>query len=125
MVAWTASNPSRPRGSPAQKCPWDVSATHATAENGQLDCLKYLHKQSCPWDFLSTKEAIMCHLDVMGPDYRQSLREQGCPWGVDVAGKVATVFDHLDCLKYTDLCMREQELGGVAQLLERKHSPAP
>ena len=32
------------------ECPWDAGACGEAARRGHLECLKYLHENGCPWD---------------------------------------------------------------------------
>ena len=36
-------------------CPWDKSTCEFAAKSGHLDCLKYAHENGCPWDHETCK----------------------------------------------------------------------
>ena len=55
--------------------PWNDSVCAATAINGHLDVLQYLHENGCPWNALACElAALNGHLDVL-----KYLHENGCP----------------------------------------------
>ena len=69
--------------------------TWAAAKNGHLECLKYLHKNGCPWD----KYATMFAAGEGHLEYLKYLHENGCP-GDEYATWYAALNGHLECLKY-------------------------
>ena len=57
-------------------CPWNAEATCGAAANGHLECLKYLHKNGCPWNSRATSYAAKNgHLECL-----KYLHQNGCPW---------------------------------------------
>ena len=57
-------------------CPWDEDTTWYAALNGNLKCLKYLHENGCPWD-----ENATCHAAYEGQlECLKYLHQKGCPW---------------------------------------------
>ena len=73
-------------------------ATHAcmyAAQNGQLECLKFLHENGYSWnEFTCARAAQYGHLDCLKYAY-----ENGCVWDT-MTITFAANFGHLDCLKY-------------------------
>src|SRR5438105_4179141 len=54
----------------------DKNTCATAALYGQLDCLKYLHENGCPWDsFTCYHAAGNGHLDCL-----KYAHENGCPW---------------------------------------------
>ena len=52
------------------------TACSMTADQGDLDVLKWLHENGCPWDADTCSRAVRgCHIDVL-----KYLHENGCPW---------------------------------------------
>ena len=57
-------------------CPWDEETCWRAAQAGHLDVLKYAHENACPWNWLTcTKAAAGDHLHVL-----KYAHEHGCPW---------------------------------------------
>jgi len=77
------------------RCQWDERACTYAAANGHLECLKYLHENRCQWDERAcTYAAENGHLDCL-----KYLHENECPWD-ERACTYAAENGHLDCLKY-------------------------
>ena len=58
-----------------ERCPWDFWTCSYAAKNGHLECLKYAHENGCPWDKRTcSKAAEKGHLECL-----QYARENGCP----------------------------------------------
>ena len=75
--------------------PTDKKITAMAAANGDLDCLKYLHKNFCAWDEGTTQMAAANgHLDCL-----EYLHENDCPWDEGTT-QVAAENNHFDCLGY-------------------------
>ncbi len=53
---------------------WDKNSCACAASNGQLECLKYLHENGCPWG-VWTCQARYSNLECLN-----YARENGCPW---------------------------------------------
>ena len=78
-----------------QGCPWDKNISSNAAKYGQLDCLKYLRENNCPWDkWTCSYAAKYGNLDCLKYAY-----ENGCPWDKEIC-EAASSNGHLDCLKY-------------------------
>jgi hypothetical protein len=77
-------------------CPWDRrSACKYAAHNGRLGCLQYLHENGCPWDEHACEEAAGGgHLGCL-----EYLHKSGCHWD-EYACEEAAYNGQLDCLKY-------------------------
>ena len=59
----------------ANGCPWDEDTCKKAAKRGYMDVLKYAHENGCPWDFRTCRNAAIAgHLDVI-----KYARENGCP----------------------------------------------
>lgn len=57
-------------------CPWDANTFASAAKNGNLDNMKWLKENGCPWDantFANTAE-------IGNFDNMKWLKENGCPW---------------------------------------------
>jgi hypothetical protein len=64
--------------------------------NGHLDCIKYAHKNGCPWSLYTTSNAAYYgHLNCI-----KYAHENGCLWHKDTTSNAARN-GHLDCLKYS------------------------
>ena len=57
-------------------CSWDKSVAEAAAANGHLQCLRYLHANGCSWD-KTVSEAAMANGQLACLQY---LHENGCSW---------------------------------------------
>ena len=67
----------------------------AAARSGQLEELKLLHQNCCPWNKKTCQGAVGSgHLDVL-----QWLRENGCPWD-EYTCKMAAEGGHLEVLQW-------------------------
>ena len=76
-------------------CPWDEATTSCAARNGHLDCLRYAHENDCPWDLSTlTWAALQGHLDCL-----RFAHENGYPWDFSTLSGAAQN-GHLDCLRY-------------------------
>ena len=68
---------------------------HKMALNGNLDLLKFLHENGCPWDeFTCSEAAIKGRLECL-----QYLHENGCPWNERTCSRAAQN-GNLECLRY-------------------------
>ena len=68
------------------------------AENGNLELLKVLHENGCPWDVTTCSEAALNgHLECL-----KYAHESGCPWSEWTCTRAAEG-GHLECLKYAHL----------------------
>ncbi|CAL6297027.1 unnamed protein product [Bathycoccus prasinos] len=81
----------------ANKCPIDEFACAFAASEGQLECLKYLHKEvKAPWDdWTAAWAALKGHLHIL-----EYLVERKYDKYNEVACMYAAESGHLDCLKY-------------------------
>ena len=73
----------------------DIQICNEAAENGHLDCLKYTHKNSYPWDKETCRNAAENgYLDCL-----QYAHENGCPWDKKTC-EYGAVNGHIECLQY-------------------------
>ena len=81
----------------ANECPIDVYACTCAAENGRLECLKYLREEvKAPWDSRTASWAAHNgHLHIL-----EYLVERKYDKYDEIACFWAAVNGHLDCLKY-------------------------
>jgi hypothetical protein len=81
----------------ANECPINTWACARAAENGQLECLKYLHEEAkAPWDsWTATRAAQNGHLHIL-----EYLVERKYDQYSVLACEVAAQNGQLDCLKY-------------------------
>ena len=81
----------------ANECPIDEWACASAAENGHLECLKYLREEAkAPWDSVTAAWAAQNgHLHIL-----EYLVERKYDQYRRYACKYAAKFGHLDCLKY-------------------------
>ena len=78
------------------KCPWDESVTYRASEN--IECLKYLHENGYPWNKRSYVNAIK----INNFECVKYLYDNGCQWNED-AISTASYCDHFDIFKYLHL----------------------
>ena len=65
------------------------------AENGNMEFLKFLHENGCPWDIRTCSwAAFNGHLECL-----KYAHENGCPWDRETCSWAAEN-GHLECLKY-------------------------
>ena len=81
----------------ANECPIDAFACACAAENGRLECLKYLHEEvKAPWDSLTARwAALNGHLHIL-----EYLVERKFDKYSGFECQFAAEKGHLDCLKY-------------------------
>jgi len=81
----------------ANECPIDALACALAAENGHLECLKYLHEEAkAPWNSSTASWAASNgHLHIL-----EYLVERKFDKYSELACERAAEFGHLDCLKY-------------------------
>ena len=81
----------------ANECPIDEFACENAAENGQLECLKYLHEEAkAPWDsWTALRAAENGHLHIL----EYLVERKYDKYDEDVC-EYAAKNGHLDCLKY-------------------------
>ena len=80
-------------------CPWDADATRMAAAHGHLECFKYLHENGCPWENETLLEAQNLAAEHGYLECLKYIHENGCPLNWQAAKSAAT-FGHLECLKY-------------------------
>jgi len=76
-------------------CPWNIKGCTIAIKHGHLNCLKYLHENGVPWN------KDFCHF-AAGNGHLQCLKylhENGCPWD-QTSCEYAAKNGHLECLKY-------------------------
>ena len=79
----------------SQGSQWDPGTCAATAAQGHLHLLVYLHEQGCPWEVCTCISAAKYgHLNCL-----RYVHEQGCPWGRSVCAAAVLFRQHL-CLGY-------------------------
>ena len=77
-------------------CPWDEHMCEAAADGGHLECLRYAHENGCPWNSGACEAAAGGgHLGCL-----KYAHENGCPWDGLTCAKAADG-GHLECLRYT------------------------
>ena len=84
----------------ANECPIDEWACARAAQNGHLECLKYLREEvKAPWDeYTATLAAANGHLHILEYLVERKYDEYGVVFGD--ACKYAAENGHLDCLQY-------------------------
>ncbi len=76
-------------------CPWDEKTCYRAALNGHLECLRYAHENGCPWDEETCwRAAKKGQLECL-----KYAHENGCPWDEETCSQAAKN-GHLECLKY-------------------------
>ena len=79
----------------SEGCPWDASACTYAAMGGHLEILKWLRSGGCPWnESACARAAERGHLDVL-----KWLRSEGCPWGEETC-QGAAMEGHVDVLRW-------------------------
>ena len=103
----------------AHKCPINEFACANAAENGQLECLKYLHEEAkAPWDWETAAEAAG-NGDLHILEY---LVERKYDKYSELACADAAKFGHLDCLKYLhETAKAPWSSGAVREAHENDH----
>jgi Ankyrin repeats (3 copies) len=75
--------------------PWRRRVCYFAARKGNLDCLKYLHENGCPWDDDTVNAAVMHgHMECLKYAY-----ENGCPLNESLI-HIAAYNNRMDCVKY-------------------------
>ena len=63
----------------ANGCPWDEKTCASAAQAGHLEVLQWARANGCPWDAQTCSRAAWSgHLEIM-----QWARANGCPWDVN------------------------------------------
>ena len=76
-------------------CPWHTDACTAAAGSGHIECLKYAHEHGCPWDTQTCDAAAGGgHLACL-----QYAHEHGCPWTSETCWE-AIMKGEFKCLRY-------------------------
>ena len=74
---------------------WNGMSCNIAAANGQLECLKYLHRNGCKWNDRAYIEVIKNgHLEVL-----KYLHENGSILTMSVCN-LAVAYGQLECLRY-------------------------
>ena len=60
-------------------CPWSATTCRFAAMYGELECLKYLHENNCPWDETTYSYAAIHAARYNQLDCLEYLQENGCP----------------------------------------------
>jgi len=103
----------------ANECPIDVYACTCAAENGRLECLKYLREEvKAPWDEkTATWAALNGHLHIL-----EYLVERKYDKYDECACWFAAKYGHLDCLKYLhETAKAPWNFGAVRDAQKNKH----
>lgn len=77
---------------------WGTTTTRYAASYGNIDILKYLHKNGCPWDWKTCKYAV--ETDCL--ECLEYAHKNGCLWNEDVMN-TAIQYGSINCIKYLDL----------------------
>ena len=76
----------------------DSFTCYAAAEKGHLDCLEYAYSHC--WDWGETPEVLPSNTAANGHlDCLEFLHRHGCPWNANTTA-MAAKYGHLACLKY-------------------------
>ena len=79
----------------ANGCPWDRKTCWAAAWGGHLEVLQWARANGCPWDEQTCREAAKGgHLEVL-----QWARANGCPWNESTC-RMAAYRGHLEVLHW-------------------------
>jgi hypothetical protein len=74
---------------------WDKLTCTRAAKDGNIECIKYAHKNGCKWDKLTCAYASKNgHLKCL-----KYLHKNGCPWNKNTCINAAS-YGQLECLKY-------------------------
>ncbi len=78
-------------------CPFDKESCISASYNNNIDCLKYLHQNGCPWD----KELCQYAASNNSFDCLKYLHQNGCPWDEETClSAVLNDSDSIKCLEY-------------------------
>ena len=78
------------------ECPWDRWTCAYAAEHGHLEMLKWARENDCPWDEATCAFAADSgHLETL-----KWARENGCPWDHALMWWQATENDHLEVVRW-------------------------
>jgi hypothetical protein len=76
-------------------CPWDRKTIMSAAEYGKLECIKYAHTNGVEWnEYACHKAAKGGHLETL-----KYLHDNGCPWDAKTCSQAAEG-GHLEVIKY-------------------------
>ena len=79
----------------ADGCPWDWQTCRAAANGGHLEMIQWARANGCPWDWQTCRAAAKGgHLEVL-----QWLRANDCPWDEDMC-EGAAEGGHLEVLQW-------------------------
>jgi len=104
----------------ANECPINVWACAYAAENGHLECLKYLREEAkAPWGSTTANcAALKGHLHIL-----EYLVERKYDQHSAYACENAAEFGHLDCLKYLHETARAPWSSGAVRKAHEKNHP--
>ena len=75
--------------------PWIEKISTCATKSGNLEMLKYLHENGCPWDkYTCSRAAEYEYLEIL-----KYLHENGCPWDEDTCSYAAE-YGYFELLKY-------------------------
>jgi len=79
---------------------WNVETFNSAVCGGDIDVVRYLYTNNCPWDENTCSYSVMYHnTEADNLNCLRFLHEHGCPWDEDIIHKAITL-NSMVILKY-------------------------